>query len=333
MKKRRRSAPLTGNKQGESGSIALEAALVLPVVLMVVIFFICMIRLNTVQMALHGAVSQTVKQAAANIHPIDLALQKRHSDDKADEGEEETATDQAQSKPVREPLPAVEFVADKLENWLPSPAGPLLSAVLKGDWKPAQDAASTIIGRSIVEPMLRHEADIAVLDPERLHLSKLSLPDLKDGSDPFLSIEAEYAFKLGFPFTKGTIVLKERAAERVWTADKLPAQGSGESADPDHEPIQIVLIEPVPVRPGNKARVVVKTSPGRSLSIKVLYKSGQSVAKNLQDAVTDANGFAEWTWHVSGNTTPGVWELVVTASDGTTAARHFDIRKKTEGTE
>ncbi|SFI99545.1 Flp pilus assembly protein TadG [Paenibacillus sp. UNC496MF] len=368
MRKRRRSAALTARWRSESGSIALEASLTLPIVLMVIIFFICLIRLNAAQMALHGAVSQTVRQAAANIHPIDLAVNRLasgendadagggtegggaesgseavgHSTGNGNSGGGHPSADssgeglaaagspwngQSSGSSSDEPLPAVEYLADKLEEWLPSPAGPLLSAALKGDWKSIRDTAAATVGRPVIEPLLRREADASVLDPERIRLSKLSLPDLKDKTDLTLAIEAEYSFPLGFPFTKKAIVLRERAEERVWTPDTVPAPKGGDP-DSEHSPIQIVLIEPSPARPGHKARVVVKTSPGRSLSIEVLYKSGQSVAKHLGDMVTDGEGLAEWTWLVSGNTTPGVWEIVVTASDGGAAARHFVVQKK-----
>ncbi|QHW33218.1 pilus assembly protein [Paenibacillus rhizovicinus] len=388
MRERSRSELHTDRRRGEAGSIALEASLVLPIALMAVMFFICLIQMSEAQMALHSAVSQTVRQAAANIHPIDLAVQGAQNDSADQAGENDgdsssadTSGDASQSggdsssssddraasgsnmpaasgntstasgsnmpaasgntstasgsnsSAAGEPLPAVRFLADKLESWLPSPSGPLLAAALRGDWDTIVDTAAATVGRSVIEPMLRHEADTSVLDPERLHLSKISLPDLKNKDDLCIAIEAEYAFKLGFPFTRKTIVLTERAQERVWTPDTLPSPRLGSDADSEHAPIQIVLIEPSPARPGHQARVVVKSSPGRSLSIQVLYKSGRSVARHLGDIVTDGDGVAEWSWLVSGNTTPGTWEIVVTASDGTTAARHFVVQKKPEGEE
>ncbi|MBP3965780.1 TadE/TadG family type IV pilus assembly protein [Paenibacillus lignilyticus] len=350
MKRRIPSAGRTGRRSGESGSITLEAALLLPIVLMVVIFFIGLIRLNTVQMALHSAVSQTVRQAAANIHPVDLALQKLSAsvgaaqesgpaesaatDPQAEAGAATGAETEAGAKAVLpavlEQLPGVDVIAEKLEEWLPAPAGPLLSSALQGDWKPVADAAATEAGRGIIEPLLRQEADKSVLDPEELRLSKLSLPDLKNKTEVSLLIEAEYEFKLGFPFTKKSIVLRERAEERVWVRDSISAPQDQESAQSDEAPIQIVLLEPSPANPGRRARVVVKTSPGRKLSIQIIYKSGHSVAKHLGDTYTDNDGFAEWTWLISGNTTPGVWELIVTASEGSSrAARHFVVEKRT----
>lgn len=77
MKRPAQSAgPMGKKRDGENGSITLEASLIMPIVLMVFMFLICIIRLSMVQMALHGTVSQTVREAATNIHPVELAMGK-----------------------------------------------------------------------------------------------------------------------------------------------------------------------------------------------------------------------------------------------------------------
>ncbi len=320
MKRQKQLARHTVNLRSESGSIALEASLIMPIVLMVFVFFICLIRLSAVQMALHGTVSQTVRQVAANIYPVELAYNKAASS--------MPTTTEPPTKPSAEQMPGIDIIADKLEEWLPSPAGPLMAAVIKGDWKSVIDSAATEVGRSIVEPLLRHEADQAILDPELLKLKRLSLPDLKGKTEAYIRIEAEYTFKLGFPFTKRALVLREQAEERVWVSDPVPANRGSADTDTESAHIQIISIAPNPLRPGNKARLIVQTDPGRSLNLVVNYKSGQSQAKHVGEATADDTGKAEWTWLVSGNTTPGVWELSVTAADGTKVSRHFIVEKK-----
>lgn len=170
MKRQKRSAGRTSRRQGESGSIALEAALIMPIVLMVIIFFICLIRLCSVQMALHGAASQTVRQAAANIRPVELASHYL--------SEQLPSSEPSSPSAFQPPLPGIPLVAEKLEDWLPAPAGLLMTAMLTGDWKPVQDAATTELARAVIEPMLRQEADQSILEPDQLKLSLLSLPDL-----------------------------------------------------------------------------------------------------------------------------------------------------------
>lgn len=300
--------------RGEQGSIAVEASLVMPIIIVLLLVFIILIRLSAAQMALHSAASQTVRQIAAHIHPADLALQQAAAANPLD----------AQS-PI--PLSSWGDLAAEAASWLPSPAGELASSVLKGDWSSMQDMAATGIGRTVVEPMLRQLADRAVLEPDRLSLERLSLPDLTKEREPLLMISAEYEFPLKLPFIGKPIVLREQASERVWVSDAAPAAYGGEAAAGEAVPLQIVSIEPSPLRPGRKATVVVKTNPGASVALDVVYKSGSSKAKHLGAATADADGYATWTWHVSGNTTPGIWLLTVSAGSGQSVSKHFEVEK------
>lgn len=318
MKQRKRLAGLIrrrGRAGGsETGSMVLEAALVLPLLLIILLLFIMMVRLCAVQMALQSAASQTVRQIATHIRPADLAFQKASS----------TIPDLGS---IGVPLPDWGGeLAKEAAGWLPAPAGALAAAVLDGNWQPVTDAAATQIGRTAVEPLLRQFADKAVLQKERLRLSRLSLPDLKEKKQPYLTIEAEYEFPMSLPFLNRKIVLREQASERVWVSDAAPAKES--AAEDDVTPIQIVSIQPVPLRPGNKATVTALTSPGAAASLTVNYKSGTSTAKHLGSATADANGYVRWTWLVSGNTTPGTWELTAASASGETVSMHFNVTKK-----
>ncbi|WP_336788227.1 TadE/TadG family type IV pilus assembly protein [Paenibacillus sp. MMO-177] len=297
----------------ENGSMVLEAALVMPLLLMVLLLFLMMIRLCAVQMALQSAASQTVRQIATHIRPADLTFQKASS----------SIPDLGS---IGLPLPDWGgAMAKDAAGWLPAPADALASAVLEGSWQPVADAAATELGRGAVEPLLRQFADEAVLEKERLSLARLSLPDLKEKRQPYLTIEAEYEFPLSLPFLNRKIVLREQASERVWVSDAAPAK---ENAAGDATSIQIVSIQPVPLRPGNKATVIALTSPGASASLTVNYKSGTSTAKHLGSATADANGYVRWTWLVSGNTTPGTWELTATSASGDAVSMHFNVTKK-----
>lgn len=302
--------------RNEQGSIVVEAALVMPMVMIVLLVFVMLIRLCAVQMALHSAAAQTVRQIAANIHPVELAWQQA-----------------AASNPVPAqaliPLSAWSEIAAEAAEWLPSPAGALVSSALRGDFGPLQNMAATEIGRSVVEPLMKEFADAAIIEPARLRLEGLTLPDLEKANEPYLSIAAEYDFPLKLPFYGKPIVLKEQASERVWISDAAPARYGAESGNQESIPIQIVAIEPLPLRPGRKATVTVKTAPRAALSLGVMYKSGSSKAKHLGEADADANGYVKWTWHVSGNTTPGVWELTASEANkqDNQVSMHFLVEK------
>lgn len=317
----RRRKPLAGHiecrsRTNEHGSIVVEAALVMPLIIVVLLVFVMLIRLCAAQMALHSAASQTVRQMAVHIHPANLAW-------------EQAAASNPLPAPALMQLSSWSDIAAEAAEWLPAPAGGLVSSALRGDFRPMQNMAATEIGRTVVEPLIREFADKAIIDPERLKLQLLSLPDLTKKDEPYLSIEVEYDFPLTLPFYDKPIVLKEQAAERVWVSDAAPARYGMESGTENVIPLQIVSIEPTPLRPGRKATVIVKTSPGAAVSLGVMYKSGSSKAKHLGTTAADANGFAQWTWHVSGNTTPGVWMLTASeaAKSNNQVSMHFTVEK------
>ncbi|WP_161601611.1 TadE/TadG family type IV pilus assembly protein [Paenibacillus luteus] len=318
MRRHKPSAVRTkcGPDKNEQGSIVVEAALVMPMIIIVLLVFVTLIRLCAVQMALHSAASQTVRQAAAHIHPIELAWQQ-------------VAASPSAPGPNEHVLPPWSEIAADAAEWLPSPIGNLVSSALRGDFRPLQNMAATEVGRGIVEPLLRETADAAIVDKERLSLGWLSLPDLDKADEPYLTIAVEYDFPLKLPFFNKPIILKEQASERVWISDALPARYGTESNPEDNLSIQIVMIEPTPLRPGRKATVTVKTNPFAAISLGVMYKSGSSKAKHLGEAVADADGYVKWTWHVSGNTTPGIWELTASEAnrESNFVAMHFTVEK------
>ncbi|WP_148931432.1 pilus assembly protein [Paenibacillus methanolicus] len=298
----------------EAGGIVVEASLIAPIVMMAIVLFICLVRLAAVQMAVHGAASQVARQTAAGMYPVSLA--SAH------------AAQALPALPGGVQLPGMEQAGVALKEWLPAPVGPMLGAILQGNWQEAGNAAGSEVAKTALLPLLRQSADERVLDPGRMTISYVALPDFSGDSGSNVVIEAEYRFPLHMPFTRKNIILKERAVERGWLSDSTPAARVGDSDSEGTSTLQIASIEPDPLRPGRKATVTAVADPGTAVSVSVRYKSGASTAKHLGDATVGADGTVSWTWHVSGNTTPGVWELVVTAADGTRVARHFVVERK-----
>lgn len=294
----------------DRGSITLEAALVAPMFIFLLLFFVVFIHLSTVQMALQDAASQAVRQTAAYIYPIALAAQKG----------EEQPLDQVSTQP----LAGIDAAAANLSDWLPDPAGALFSSVLSGNW----EAMANWAARYALEPLVRQYAEPSVLQADKLTVSDVELPDLKSGSSrTYLSMTVRYELPIRLPFAREPLIIREHAVERVWISDPLPGGGSGSSEESAKGRVQIIGLEPSPLRPGKKARLTVLTDPGQALSIAVEYKSGTSKAQHLGQATADSNGIVNWEWHVSGNTTPGVWELMVSAEDGTQTRFHFEVKK------
>jgi micrococcal nuclease len=69
---------------------------------------------------------------------------------------------------------------------------------------------------------------------------------------------------------------------------------------------------PGTVSRGATATVAVKTTPGASCSITVIYKSGPSEAPGLSPKQADGAGHVSWSWKVGSSTTPGTWPVIIT---------------------
>jgi len=290
----------------------------MPVFLMTFILLIAIIRMAMTQMALQDAAAQTVRLTAAHMYPIQLALQSK--------------TGAPASRPeghASEGWPAssgLGSLAAELAGNLPEPAGPLLEAALRGDWDAAGDIAAAPIGEAVFGPLIRELAAESALDPDRIRITRLSLPDFSKSGEEHFRVRLAYDFPLALPFTGSHVTLSADAEERVWVADPVPAP-THQDDENGSDRIVIVSIEPSPLRPGRKAKLTAIGEPNAKLSLEVWYKSGKSKAKNLGEKTADEHGIVTWEWHVSGNTTPGTWELEVTSEGGAKAHSFFIVQK------
>ncbi|MHA6485428.1 TadE/TadG family type IV pilus assembly protein [Paenibacillus sp. strain BS8-2] len=307
------------------GSIVIEAAIVLPLILFTLAAFVMLIMLCTAQMTLHQTTLQTARSLAAHMYPAELATT----------GVANSVSGMLPALPSTVPsipLPEWKEIASEAAEWLPSPAGELASSALQGDWGPMVDLAATELGRVVMEPMARSFAEDSTLKPERISLAKLTLPSLSNKEDAYLSVTLQYEFPMKVPLLGRPILLKKQVLERVWVSDSATASYGSKKGQEGSElpPLQIVSITPTPLRPGHKAAVIVRSNPNQTVNLGVMYKSGASKARHLGEASTDGDGYVSWTWHVSGNTTPGIWQLTVTAAgDGGEASvsKHFIVAK------
>jgi len=316
IKKRLRQAGF----REEKASIVLEAAIVMPVLMLLLLALIVFIHLNAVQLALHASAMQTVRVAAAHWYPVDQALKQLAKQPEHTPAPLDTAAASGGGEQWRE-------LASTAAKWLPDPSGTLLSSALKGDWQPAINMAATELGRFAVEPLVRQHADARFLQADRIVLEQLSIPDFKNKQQAELGVTISYQYPIKVPLLQLPIILHAGATERVWIPDATAA--STDAAESEQEQLSILSIEPVPVRPGRKATVVVQANPGEAVSLEVLYKSGLSKAKHLGVAEADPAGIVTWTWHVSGNTTPGLWEVSAASlsREGAKDHKYFSVEK------
>lgn len=290
----------------ERGSVTLETALVMPMFLLFVFFLLFLVQTSATMMALHGALSQTVRMTAAAWYPISL-IQTEGSEER-EEGEAAGA----------------KRSVGAFARWLPAPLNDWAEALSKGEWSPEAEAAKLPLRQLVVQL-----SDPRQLDADRLRITGVKLPDYRNEAGAYLTMEAAYRLPVRVPWTGKPLIVRVSVKERAWVGGS-PSRAT--LPDETAAPLDIAFIslEPNPVRPGRKATLVLETRPGASLDLSVLYKSGQSQAKHLGTAVADESGRIAWTWHISGNTTSGEWTWAVRGEGGASYSQTFRVERTTD---
>lgn len=321
----------TGNKlwckrSNCEASITIEAALLLPMVLLLFLFFVFMIHASVVVTSLQSAVMNTVKQVAVHMYPIELMTKKRRD-----------ASDDPNSFSLRKPpaialkMVARQFV-EQFSNVLPPPINQWVSDDV-GVWvekrvKKAGERGQAYIGEAFIKPLLVQYGIQGTLRAERIRITQVQLPDIVDKKEPYIAIEVEYDLPLRVPFLFKTITIAARASERVWIGDGPQSGRANPCTDGGKKESlpQLVSLVPDPLLPGRKAKLIAKVRPNERVELIVYYKSGKSKAKYVGWVTADAGGNASWQWHVSGNTTLGTWRLVVHTENGCSVERQFTVK-------
>ncbi|WP_221469547.1 TadE/TadG family type IV pilus assembly protein [Cohnella nanjingensis] len=293
------------------GSVTLEAALVMPVFMLAILFLIYLVQAATISMALHGAVSQTARQAASAWYPISAGLDKARA-----------SPIYQKSQQWSDALAGIGETLGRYGQFLPAPIGDWAKQAADGDWNPEQIAA-----RQAFRQILLRTADPTVLRSDRLEVSSVTLPAADDLAQAYLTVQAEYRLPFQVPFIGRTLILRESASERAWIGG-LPSRSMLDDGEGKPSALSFVSLEPNPVRRGRKATLTLRAEPGATVDLTVLYKSGASQAKHLGLATADASGLVSWTWHVSGNTTIGTWSWEARTGSDSPWRQTFEVAGK-----
>jgi len=286
----------------EEGSITFEAALVMPLFIAFLFVFYAVIMAISSQMALQHLASQSAQKLANYMHPA--ALIGDYLNDKLSTGEQANFGDAAEG---------ISELVYEVGSLLPHPLDTLLQEGAKGNYWPAANLAATVLGREVLEGIIIGSQDYSLLVEDNVSLVYLQLPDLIHYTDHNVIVALQYDLPFTLPFFGQRLSVREQAVQRVWLPDARSATFSIEEDDEAY--IYITSLEPNPLKPGRKATIKAVTLPNSSISLDVIYKSGNSIAKNLGTTTSNDKGEVEWTWHVSGNTTPGVWTLRLTLTE------------------
>lgn len=190
----------------EKGSITVEAAIILPLVLGCCALLAWLLLLARTEAALQEAVNEAVKTTAAHAYPLDvLAVTYRHH-----------PLVQEWEKRINAFLP--KSIQIMLQEQWPASLSPRSGEGL-GVWSESSihDRWATPYLMEFVDRNWRGEP---LLKQDRLKVSRVLLPTFTSESTSYFGMVAEYRMTLPVPFFQREIVLKAAAVERCWVGEK-----------------------------------------------------------------------------------------------------------------
>ncbi|PAF30930.1 TadE family protein [Paenibacillus sp. 7516] len=303
----------------EQGSIVLEASLVLPVFLFFVMFLVYIVQMTLISTALQSTAGEAVKQLSTKIYPVSLVFTPSDSAGGGEKGSGWSIPE----------LSLTEW-AEEYASSLPEPLSNWVRAAAASGEEPLQEIKTSVIETVLdpaVKPLLQPFIDPVLLDMERIHVNGISVPDLKNKTNPYFRLELSYELPIKVPFLGKPLRIQAAAAERVWIGDTGEGSNSNEG-DGDAAGSITVLSKPEPAYIGNNATIKVQVEPGATANLTIFYKSGESTAKHIGWATADKNGVIEWNWFVGTRTTEGTWTFVVETADGSKTTAEFKVASR-----
>ena len=174
----------------DRGVISLEAVMVIPFFLTLIVGLLFLIRIAFVQIALQNATDEAVKQLAVLMYPLEPSIQ------------------QAATKKE-------EWFSSFL-SWAPAPMKDTIEIVLTDQ---LNDTISKPVLRQLFKPIYWHYMDRSYKDSliryDQLNIERVVIPFINN-DESMLGIEVSYQFRITLPFYQRTIMIHKRAYERVW---------------------------------------------------------------------------------------------------------------------
>jgi hypothetical protein len=172
------------------GVISLEATIVIPFFLTLIIGLLVLIRIAFVQIALQNAADEAVKQFAAILYPLEPSIHQAVS--------------------------TKDEWFNSFLSWVPDSMKPTVEALLNDQLneKLTQPALNRLL-----KPIYWHYVNTTyknkLIRYDQLDVERVSIPFLNNEEGMF-GIEVRYKFRLSLPFYQKTILIRKRAYERVW---------------------------------------------------------------------------------------------------------------------
>lgn len=311
----RRRAKCRFFKDGERGSIVLEAAMVLPIFLFISIFLVYLVQMTLVYTAMQNVTSDTARYVATHMYPVQLAADNL------------VAKELLPAESMRLPKLTFTELASKYQDSVPAPLNTwMMEAASSGDIK-LQDMKNQLSAPaldSMIKPLMQKLSAENKLDYERIHVTQVTVPDLTAKTHPYFGIEIRYELPFKIPLIFKPIVLQARATERLWIGDTGEFGEDAAEAAKETTGVSVVSV-PSPAYPESNISIVAQAPPGTTVSLNIQYKSGNSTAQGLGQATVDAEGHVNWTWKIPSNATPGWANYTITTADGKEVRGVFQV--------
>lgn len=267
------------------GSMVVEAALILPIFLSLILLLITFIKISIVEITLTNNVHEVTEEISTHIYPIGLMYYNFSQTDIGEKVEESVDT----IDNTRESILEIEELINNYAYLLPDEINRILNVgemFESGITEVYDNTLSTIF-----QPIVDYHIDDKIIHLENLHVTKVVLPNLIDGDQPYIGIEVCYEMPLNIPFFNQTIAIKKMAYERIWMGDEITVnkalvhnnssqqedsidENSEESEDEGKsEQIKIDYISS-PVQRGKKVRIIAEGPKNTKATIKLVYPSG-----------------------------------------------------------
>ncbi|MEN0642147.1 hypothetical protein MKY91_03075 [Alkalicoccobacillus gibsonii] len=181
----------------ERGNLTLEAAIIMPMFLLFVVFMAMIIRISIADMALKKAVNETAEIYATHAYPVAMvtgAIEK-----KTDELIKEYTGDATNLDEINEFL-----------NFIFKETGISPTDMI-------YDAAEGPTGNLIIDSFNASHDD-ALFEADAMDVKITDRPSLSgSGENAYIGIEASYKLRIVAPFIDKEITLKHKGYERLWT--------------------------------------------------------------------------------------------------------------------
>jgi hypothetical protein len=197
----------------------------LPIFISFVLVLNSFIQISTAQIALQTAVSETTKQLAAHMYPVNLLYKKAEGQIVGSHTEAIIQRVLDQIEQARNKVSNSEDFVEKYASYIPEPIVVLLEWEKKkrelleanGQDKSQEllDQAFNPMANKAFTDLVLKFADPVILHPDHLKVIDVQLPNLAL-SDALIAIEAEYDIQLPIPFFHRTMALRKRAVEKAW---------------------------------------------------------------------------------------------------------------------